>query len=83
MSTYVPTYTCIRGSASLSLPPERPHDGTQSDLEYSTGRLTWKMDHKVYLEVYTAISTSSQENSRDKTAGFDDIDADKVIRQVI
>lgn len=53
MSTYVPTYTYIRSSASLSLPQERPpRRYAKASIEYSTGRLTWKMDHKVYLEVY-------------------------------
>lgn len=51
MSTYVPTHIFVPLQVCLSL-KNAPYDGTQSDLEYSTGRLTWKMDPKVYLEVY-------------------------------
>lgn len=51
MSRYVLRHVFVALQVRLSL-KNAPHDGTQSDLEYSTGRLTWKMDPKVYLEVY-------------------------------
>lgn len=82
MSTYVPTHIFVALQVCLSL-KNAPHDGTQKHLSNTPpGVLRGKWIIK-YILKYTAISTSSQENSRDKTAGFDDIDADKVIRQVI
>lgn len=77
---YLRRHVFVAPQVRLSL-QNAPHDGTQKHPSNTPpGVLRGKWIIK-YILKYTTISTSSQENSRDKTAGFDDIDADKVIRQ--